>query len=306
MSVSSVWMLHGILFPGAQFISEITDATLASNIEDLTGYASGYPDPLFLSNRAVTPDIKFSTPQLKTILDLCSTTFIADLSGGNTDLFYKAALDLGVRQADAGTVHERRRMATGAVYWDRVGATHQQDASISCRIVPIYNGTNAPIVSAGSLALAGTAAASTFWTLGPVSINGSILPGVKSWSLDLGLQVIVESASGDVYPTFCAIGQRAPVLEVTSLEAGAWTSYGLDGTACTAAIAYLRKKAPDVSNVADATASHISFTAAKGKINVITTSGGGNTPAQTTLRIPLRAPDSSTAVVVINTATAIT
>ena len=303
MGVGNLSFLHGIAFSGGGFLSEVTDLTPATNLDELIGYASGYPDPLFVANRMVKPDVRFSTPQLKTILDLCGSTFIADLSGGNTDLYYKLATNLGVRVADATTSHNRIRMATGAMYWEEIGAVHGQDATMTARIVPIYNGTNNPFVPAGSLALAGTPAAASFYTLGPVAINAATLNGVKSWRLNLGLQVLEESSGGDVYTTFCGIGQRAPVLEITSLEVGAWASYGLNGTAVSSLAFSLRKKSADGGNIADGTTGHIVFSASYGKIDVINTSGSGNTPATTTLRIPLRAPDSSTATLTFNSST---
>jgi hypothetical protein len=305
MSVSTVQVLHGILFPGAQFLSELTDTTPAANIDMLVGKAAGHPDPLFLANQGVKPDVRFNTPQLKTILDLCSTAFVADLSGGNTDLFYKQVTNLGVRLAAATTSHLRFRMASSVLYWTSIGAQHQQIASLAGRIVPIYNGTNAPIVPAGSLALSGTPAAAEYYTLGPVVINTVTLPGVQSWTLDLGIRVMEVSSDGDVYTTFCAIQEREPVLEVTSLETGAWATYGLDGTAVSALVFYLRKKAADGGNVANGTTGHMSFTAGGGKIMLGSTSAGGNEPAGTTLRIPLRAADSSGATVTINTNTTI-
>jgi hypothetical protein len=230
---------------------------------------------------------------------------VADLSGGNTDLFYKQVTNLGVRLAAATTSHLRFRMASSVLYWTSIGAQHQQIASLAGRIVPIYNGTNAPIVPAGSLALSGTPAAAEYYTLGPVVINTVTLPGVQSWTLDLGIRVMEVSSDGDVYTTFCAIQEREPVLEVTSLETGAWATYGLDGTAVSALVFYLRKKAADGGNVANGTTGHMSFTAGGGKIMLGSTSAGGNEPAGTTLRIPLRAADSSGATVTINTNTTI-
>jgi hypothetical protein len=305
MGVSNLWFLHGVVFSGGQFLSELTDLSPATNIDELTGYAAGHPDPLFLAARAIKPHLQFDTPQLKTILDLCGTAFIADLSGGNTDLHYKLAANRGVRAAAASAVHQRLRMATGAMYWEEVSAAHQQDATLKAKIVPTYNGTNAPIVPAGTLALAGVPAAAEFYTLGPVLINGAELAGIKSVRIALSPEVIEESAGGDVYPTFFAIGQRQPVIEITSLEAGAWVSFGLDGTALngsTGAVCYLRKKTADGTNSATAA---IAFTALNGRIQLVQSSGGGNKPSETRLRIPARALDSTVAAITVNTSLAI-
>jgi hypothetical protein len=304
MSVSTVHVLHGILLSGSTFISQLTDTTPASNHEELIGRASGHPDPLFIANRGVRPDVTFNSTQLKTLLDAVGSDYAADLSAGNTDLFYKKVTNLGTREAAASTVHKRMRMASGILYVESIGAAHQQDAAMSCRIVPIYNGTNNPIVPAGSLALAGTPAVTSFFTLGPVVINSSQLPGVQSWRLMLGNSMLELGGDGEIFNTFCAIGETEPFLEVSGLE-HAWDTYGLEGTAVSALTFALRKKATDGSNVANGTAEHIVFTGSGGKIGVVNTQGGGNSPAATTLRIPLRATSSSGAVVSFNSATTI-
>ncbi len=306
MGVANVSVLHGILLPSAAFISELTDCTPASNIEELIGYASGYPDPLFVADRAEKPDIRFKTPQIATVLTACGAPFALDLSSGNTDLLYKLVTDLGVRAADASTVHQRFRIAAGMLYWESVDVTHTDDASLSARIVPIYDGVHAPLVPAGSVALAGTPAGASFYTQGPVEINGTELNGVGEWHLNMGIACFELGAGGDTVTTFVAIQQRQPVLELTSLEIGAWDTFGLNGLAVSSLVAYLRKKDVDGGNVPNGTASHISFTATNGKIKVVSTQGAGNTPARTSLRIPLRAANSTSAILAINTATAIT
>lgn len=296
MGVSNLWFLHGVMLPSATFLSELTDLSPTSGIDELVGRASGHPDPLFLAARKIAPGIAFDSPNVAAVLTACGASFVADLSGGNTDLYYKLGANLGVRTADASAVHQRMRMATGMMCWEEINAQHQADATIKSRIIPTYNGSVAPIVPAGSTALAGTAAAGAFYTLGPVLINGTELNGVDSVRISLGAQIMELSSGGDVYMTFAGIAQREPVVEITSLEAGAWVTFGLIGTALngtTGLVVYLRKKTADGNN---ATTGCISFTALYGRVEVTQTAGSANTPAKTTLRIPLRANVSTAAV----------
>jgi len=301
MGVSNLWFLHGVLLPSATFLSELTDLSPTSGIDELVGRASGHPDPLFLAARKINPGIAFESPSVAQVLTACGATFAADLSGGNTDLHYKKGANLGVRLADATAGHQRFRMASGMMFWEEISATHQQDAVIRARIIPTYNGSVAPIVPAGGLALAGTAAAGSFYTLGPIFINGTELNGIESMRLTLGAQVMELSSGGDVYTTFAGIGQREPVLEITSLETGAWVTYGLNGTALNGSsgvVAYLRTKTADGTN---AVTGCISLTALYGRVEVSQTAGSGNGPAKTTLRIPLRANSAAAAVLAYDT-----
>jgi hypothetical protein len=307
MGVANISYLHGIHFSSGAFLSELDDATLESNQMEYAEFAAGYPDPLFLGTHGSKIALAFPTKQIATLVGLVGATFAVDLSGGNTDLYYKHGLDLGVRDADANTDHQRFRLASGMMYLSGISVQHQQLAVATARIVPIFAGTNPPIVPAGSVALTGTPAAAEFFTLGPVEINGTVLNGVSGWSLDLGVQVLELSSGGELYTTFCGVQSRQPVLEVTTLEVGAWDTFGTDGAAISAnVVAYLRKKAIDDGMVADGTAAHVSVTAAAGRIVVVNSRGGGNTPAQTSLRIPIRTTAAGTPTVAINTATAVT
>ena len=305
MSVATVHVLHGIDIAGT-FLSQLQDVTPTANVEDLVGYAAGHPDPLFTGTRSVKPDVRFGTTQIKTLLDACGADFLADLSGGNTDLYYKKVTNLGEREAAASLVHTRMRMATGILYWEEISVEHQQDAVMRARIVPIYNGSVAPLIPAGSLALVGTPAVTSFFTLGPVVINTVALPAVKSWRLALSNTAMEESADGELYTTFSAIQRLQPVLEVRSLEIGAWASFGLDGTAISALTFALRKKDPDGGNVANGTAEHIVFAGSGGKVNLLNSEGGAaDDKTATMLRIPLRAASASVRPVSFNSASAI-
>ena len=301
MTVSNVYVLHGVNFPGGQFLSELTSGTPATNLDDLMGYASGHPDPLFVANKRAKPDVSFSTPQVKTMLTLCGAGGMADLSAGNTDLYYKQATNLGERQSAASTVHKRFRMASGAVYWTEVSAGQDEDATLSGRICPIYNGTNAPLVPAGSIALAGTPSGSEFFTLGPVKVNGTELPGIKRVTISLGLTATEEAASGELYTSFCGVQQRAPVVTIETLQVDAWDGYGLLGTAISSLVVYLRRRDPDGSLYANGSSQHISFTASAGKIVPNNVSGAGNAPATAGLRCLLRTTSASSSVLTIAT-----
>lgn len=304
MPVGTVDYLHGLLLPSASFISQLEDLTPASNTELVTGYAAGHPDPLFRAVAGQTPDVRFSTPQLALALAGIGL-YGVDLSGGNTDLYYKKAVDLGVREAAASTVHKRIRATQGMMVWDQIRATHQQTATITCRMIPTYDGTNAPFAALGSVALAGTPTAAEYFTLGRVKINGTFLPSVQEVSYSLRPQLNIVGSEGEVWPTHVDVQTHDPMVTLTGKALQPWIDYGLAGGAITSIVVYFRKKLKNGHNVPDGTAQHIALTSSDGIIVPESIRGGGSRSADASVSFYVNAPSAAAAHSAISTAAAI-
>jgi hypothetical protein len=304
MSVSTIYVLHGIQ-NSSTFISQINSARPSPQLELLIAEAAGLPFPLFAGTMAANPETPFETPQVKTILDLTGAlSSIVDLSGANTDLYFKKVQDLGRRVADATTVHLRFRMAQAFLALDRITAGHKTPAVASCRLGTTYDGTNKPIVPAGSLALAGTPTAAQHFYAGPVWLNTVSLPGVQETTFDFQRQLLLIGGDGELYNTFAAMMIYRADITIRCTE-HAWQTYGLDGTALTAGSFYLRKGIA-TGRDADGSATHIKFAATAGLITVDESSGGGNEASLTTYRVTCVGADAATEPITVNTAVAIT
>lgn len=291
--------LHGVLLPGAVWIGALTDTTPAANVSFLDGFASGSAVvPSFRGGQGATPDISFTTPQIKTVLDQCGFTGL-DCSASQCDLYYRKAKLLDTREAIGASEHLMLRAKRCLLYWTGIQAQQDQPATIACRIVPTYDGTNAPLVGTGSQTIAANLLSEQHYTLGPVKLNGNWIDGVQGWNLDLGVQLNERRSDGLIYPTFVGVRQHNPVLTVTTPDADFWASPGVAGAAVTALLAYLRKKDDDATgNLTDATASHIQFSNAEnpaGLATVENSSGGIDDEASLDLRIGLRISTANTA-----------
>jgi hypothetical protein len=304
MSVSSVWVLHGVQTP-SNFYSVLEDATPAPTIDAMVQFASGHPQPLFTAVRGLKPEIVFRTMMVGTAIAELGL-FGADLSAGNVDLYYKKVTDHGVREAAASLVHLRLRMVNAFAYIRSIRAAHRQEGSCEVRVVSPYDGVNAPIVAAGSQALAGTPAAAEFYGLGPVSINSVAQGGVQDAQIELNPDVMELGDASETYDTFCAVRSIQPVVTVRGLDTAPWTAYGAAGAALSALSVYLRRKAPDGHNVADGTASHVKISGTSGLVTIDNSSGGGNTEVQTGVRIFCRATDSTVNAITLASGSAIT
>jgi len=308
MSVNALYYLRGILTPAGTLISQITDTTPSSNSEILTGMAAGFALPLFKGIRGQKPDITFTSTSVAAILNLIKaggSNYCLDLSAGNVDLLYIKGKNLGIREAIGSSVHARLRVARGFLYWTTIAATHQQDATIACRLVACFDGTNNPIVPAGSVAVSGTPTADSFYTLGPVAVNGAPLYDEQGMTLNSGIEAEEAGAAGEIWASYVGVKTISPTMSVDAL--GQPWRYGITGSTLSAVTAYLRNKAPDSGgNVANTTATHIKFTAANGIILPDSTKAGTNDPAETTLSLELRALNSNSDVLAIDTTSAIT
>lgn len=303
MPIATEHVLHGIV-NDSTFISQIESSRPSPGIQNLlTAFAAGHTQPLFVGNHGQKPVVPFESTAIKQILDLTGIT-IADLSGANTDLLFKKATHLGSRVAPATEEHTRIRMAEAGLECLRITAGDKQVATASCRIFASFDGSNEPMVPAGSVALAGTPAAANFWKLGPIYINGSLLPGGQQVTIDFGRAMFELGSDGELYCTFFGEQAITPVITVSGHNVP-WTTIGLNGLAITSLSVYLRKMGT-TAPVANGTASHIKFAATAGLATIDDTSAGGNDPAMTGLRLSLAAADSSTAIMTINTAIAIT
>lgn len=303
MAISTAHALHGIL-NGSTFISQIQSVRATTGIQNLIAQSAGLPFPVFTGPISAQPEVSFETTQLKTILDLTGAlTSIVDLSGANTDLLFKSFSDLGRRVADATTSHIRFRMSQAYLSLSQITAGHQSEAVASCIIGTTYDGSNAPLVPAGSVALGGTPTSATHYVAGPISLNSSVVPGVQDMTLDFGRQLLVLGADGELYPTFCACQFYSPVLTFRTTT-HSWQTYGIAGTAVSGVVAYLRKVS-STGRVADGTSGHIKFTADTGTIQVDEATGGNNDPSMVTVRVTLAGASSTAEPIAVDTASAI-
>lgn len=325
-----VFYLHGIQH-GATFLSELSDGTVGLNSEEMVGFGSGHPYPLFRAIRGQAPSIPFTSEGVGSVLDLivangggAPNVWAADLSfgntGNNTDVFYRQGQDMAIRYASGVSQHHRFRLSHGFMFWDTISAAFGQDAQISAQLVAAFDGTNVPIIPTGSTTVSGTPSAEEFYTLGKVVINGTTITGEQDWSLASG--ATLESVGGGsdggsdgsatLWPTYTAIKTLDPVLSL-NIQGAPWgldsggSPYTYLGESISSLVWYLRKKAADGTNVPDATASHIKFTATDGLVLPQSAGGGANDPAISALRIALRAPSgSNNTILTIDTTSAIT
>jgi hypothetical protein len=263
-----VYFPHAI-FSSVLSITQLSDMQPSHNIVDITEFAAGQVGPQFHGTAMASPDNRFSTPQLKSLLDACVAgdyNVCRDLSGTSVDMEFKAGENRGSRLLEAALSHIRLRMTTNAmICWESITARQGANAEARCRVVAAFDGTNDPMVATASVALNGTSAINALFTLGPIVLNGTTHQGVQEADWVNNNTYLEEGAEGDGFPSFVSLDTYAPVLTFRTRDLSLLSTYGRS-TALSALTFYLRKKLASGINVPNATAEHIAFTADQGTI----------------------------------------
>ncbi len=311
-AISKQYYLHGVLLGGSTWIKEVEDATPAANIDVLTARGGSVAGPQFRGANSAVPDITFTTPDIKTVLDACSSGshLYADYSESYVDLFFRRATNCGIRATLAAETGLYVRARRCILAWTRIQSQQDRPATIACRIIPTYDGTNSPMVGVGTTAITTGLTVTEQWTTGPVKLNGTDVEGVQGWTLENNLRFNVVKGDGEVWPRMVNIEDFDPILSIDTPDLDKWvTPIGDTGLAITALIAHLTKRnVNQIANVPDATSEHITFTAAENPAGMayVENTRAGRGPAMASLVAALSSTYSSVYPLTINTADAIT
>jgi hypothetical protein len=301
-----------VYFPHAVFssllsITQLSDVQPGHNFQDLTEFAAGQVGPQFTGIHMASPDNRFSTTQLKGVLDLLAAgdyNVVRDLSGTTVDVEYRAGEQLGSRVSEAGLAHIRMRMANNSMLaWESLSVRQGGLAELRVRSVAVSVGGNDPLVTTTGVGLNAASTIQHLYTLGPIKINGLTLQGVQEANLDNHLTYTEEGADGDSFPTFISLDTYAPVLTFRTRNLAYLATYGGRGTALSALTFYLQKKLNSGINVPYGTAQHIAITAASGTIQARQASGG---KPLVEVSVALQMPGGSTSAFAVDTLSMIT
>jgi len=287
MSIDTVFKLDKIVLASGQEIHSLSNEQQQFGIQTLVERSAGEVWPNFIANQSQRPQISFSTKQLDVLL--ANVGVAGNFALTNIGAYLKKGAGAG-SVARASTVHERMVIAEACVYWSSIRLPHNGTGEASVMIVPIFDGSNDPIVFTGSVALPGSLTAASYFGAGPVAINDVAIPGVQEITIDSGIQLLQLGASSEEFDTFVGNETGHVVITIKTLEQTNWAALGLRGAVLDGTdglVCYGRKYAAGGSRVANATAEHLKFVALAGKCIPIDTSGQDSSPVTDTLRVEL-------------------
>lgn len=267
---------HAIVSSSPSFtVGQLTDLSPAHNFVDLAERTLSDIGPTYTGSRQATPAVQFGTTDVATMLGIFTNTGVCrDLSAGNVDLEYKAGVNRGMRVADATTSHLRLRASSNAyAAWESLQADAGGNAELRGRIVPIFDGTNDPLIPTASVAITATSTSvANLWTLGPIKLNGTTLDLVQGFNWQNNVEYD-EHVADRGFLTWSSIRAITPVVTIRTKKTDYFATYGTRGTALTALTLYLRKRKKANQYEENAQTVHVSLTHDLGTIKARQISG---------------------------------
>ena len=264
-------------------IDQIGSQGISPEVSEIIAAGDGQVFPSHVSAGRIAPVIAFSTSGLAAALGKFAPDGFFITTGNVAVLYFRKRIEGGLLAV--GSNHIKATVNEG-ICVPRILSADQESAILTGEIVATWDGTNAPVVVAGSQALAGTPAINEQYVAGPVVVNNVQLEGITSIEIDFGIRLTVPAHDGHVYPMYVAIAECVPVITVRTIDAVALSTFGIAGTAqgATATAVYLRGKEQGGSNYANNTSNHIKIvnTVSKGMITVrqLAAEQGGDAEAE--------------------------
>ena len=306
--ISELHVLYAVKV-GATLLGGVTGQSVGLKTELRKDSANGLPYTTHLAIASQEASGSFDTRSIAAALALCGAlgVDISTLAGGL--IFYDQKMLQGGTRA-LTLAHRSKTINAGILYPTKLTVTHgNSDAVLSYAALPIWNGTNNPIVLTEDITLpAGPTDAERF-TLGPVTVGGVVYDQLHSLEIDFGAQVRGESADGEYWSRYARIDAFSPRIVLRGKkvkwfkDTGGVPMLGAVHTHANTSI-FLRKRAAGGTFVADGTAQHVKFTAAGLATIDDPATYRDIGPGETTLALDLYY-DGSNHPIVTNTATAI-
>ena len=210
-------------------IKGVQNLGLSPNLQQILSGGSGAVDPTFVAVGQIAPEITFEATAIKTAL--AGLGGINGIALSNGTFYFQRMLADGKRAG--ASLNIKVVAASGIIIPTQIRAAQSREATIGYRAVPrSSNGVLSPIAFTTLQSLeSGQDQANEIYTLGPVTVNGTALPGVDDVTLDFGINLEIIIADGGIYPTFVGIMSRAPFFTVRTFDLDTLASWDIDGVA---------------------------------------------------------------------------
>lgn len=292
-------------------IGSITDASapIEQDIQSDSTAGTYYPQQIQVVNQK--PVFRFTTldiPKVVTAFGLIGRD-VTSAAGKIGVCMYQALYNNSA--ISAGSTHRRLVFDNSYNMIRRISVSHRQDAQAECESMAIWDKTNNPVVIGENVALPTLPVSPGRWTIASVAIGSKTITCNVQVDIDFGITAEMFGCDSDIWDTHLNLDDIKPRINITSLDPSNFGAsqvplIGLAGTHANTVIK-LRKRITTglASFVTDATAEHITITAA-GILQVTEAmNASGNKQGQTSLELHCTY-DGTNAPLVFDTAAVLT
>lgn len=240
---------------GAWQLGHLTQCTRNDNVTVLKQHYSGGIAPQALFVQEAQPRIQLVTTDLYTLL----TNF--SISGGyhleGTCHFPQ------IERANGGTFEATSNLYSlaeimGIITSITAEGTAPAQANVDIMAISA-DGTTAPIQTSTGATLSAQAFVHEF-SLGSAKIASTAIPGLTGVNINPGMAVLARLYNGLPYPQETFIQMVQPSITFTFEKTDLQSTVGMFAAIASTVTAYLRRRSPGGTHVANGTGSHISFT----------------------------------------------
>lgn len=265
MTVSAVEVLRGFDADSVTY-RQVKSADPEQGTEMMSIIAAGDSIPRFLAVNGSKVGIPFETEQLATVLAQCGV-FGCDAS--EVDLYYQKVSSLSGRVADDTAEHAIINAALARMYITNITAGHRQLASAKGKIVPVSDGTNAPLIRTGSSAISdATPSTDEAYVLGPISLHQTKHKSCDNFDLAFNPEDWDLSDESFDFTTFSANQNVKPMLSYVSKDPAVAALHKTAITGSNKFRVHLIRKKANGDRYADNETQHIRFEVVNGLILV--------------------------------------
>lgn len=271
MTVSAIEILRGFDANSVPY-RQVGSADPEQTTEVMSIIAAGDTFPRFVAANGSKEGIPFETNQLAALL---AQSGLLGCNASVVNLYYQKVSSLSGRVAAATAEHSIVSAALARMYISNVTAGNRALASAKGRIVPVSDGTNAPLIRTGTTAIAAaTPSTAEEFVLGPISFHQTYFRGCNNLDVNLNPTEWDLHDESFEHTTFAAGNTIAPVISFNTSDPTALTYHKMEISATNKIFrAHLIRKKRNATRYIDAETQHIRFEALNGIILVQSVSG---------------------------------
>lgn len=260
MAVSKMWTDYSVKIGSGTYIDGVTSASTGTGLQTNVEGGDGEVYASFGSLAAGAPTARFTSLNLKAVLDALGATGAAIDGTNHCTLYSRRMAQGGTRDAAGAGTHVSYVYNNGIMVPRRISARSGSNASIDAEVTARSNGATAPVTYSATANLPGnTPGTSLVYTVGPVILDSTTLDGLQSVDVDFGIGLHVERGESEIYPSFVTVRSIRPKIRVKGVHIDQLAALTADGTSYAASLVrvFFRKRAPGSTFVLDGTAEHV-------------------------------------------------